>query len=46
MGWLDWLAKEAKNGNTEALAVLRSRRIGQFKAIMYFAQAKLAMARR
>jgi hypothetical protein len=31
MGWLDWLAKEAKNGNTEALAVLRSRRIGQFK---------------
>lgn len=31
MGWLDWLAKEAKNGNAEALAVLRSRRIGQFK---------------
>ncbi len=31
MGWLDWLTSEAKNGNTEALAVLRSRRIGQFK---------------
>ncbi len=31
MGWLDWLAKEAKNGNAEALAVLRSRRIGLFK---------------
>ncbi|MBX3618046.1 TraI/MobA(P) family conjugative relaxase [Nitrosomonas sp.] len=31
MGWLDWLAKEAKNGNSEALAVLRSRRVGQFK---------------
>ena len=31
MGWLDWLAKEAKNGNAEALAVLRSRRSGQFK---------------
>jgi len=31
MGWLDWLAKEAKNGNAEALAVLRSRRVGQFK---------------
>jgi hypothetical protein len=31
MGWLDWLAKEAKNGNAEALAVLRSRRTGQFK---------------
>ncbi|HMW21721.1 MAG TPA: relaxase/mobilization nuclease domain-containing protein [Nitrosomonas sp.] len=31
MGWLDWLAFEAKNGNAEALAVLRSRRIGQFK---------------
>jgi len=31
MGWLDWLAFEAKNGNAEALAVLRSRRTGQFK---------------
>lgn len=31
MGWLDWLAFEAKNGNAEALAVLRSRRVGQFK---------------
>ncbi|MER0203198.1 MAG: relaxase [Nitrosomonas sp.] len=31
MGWLDWLAFEAKNGNAEALAVLRSRRIGLFK---------------
>ncbi len=31
MGWLDWLTKEAKNGNAEALAVLRSRRSGQFK---------------
>jgi hypothetical protein len=31
MGWLDWLAFEAKNGKTQALAVLRSRRIGQFK---------------
>ncbi|WMJ10091.1 TraI/MobA(P) family conjugative relaxase [Nitrosomonas sp. sh817] len=31
MGWLDWLAFEAKNGKTQALAVLRSRRTGQFK---------------
>ena len=31
MGWLDWLTFEAKNGNAEALAVLRSRRVGQFK---------------
>ncbi len=31
MGWLDWLAFEAKNGKTQALAVLRSRRSGQFK---------------
>ncbi|MBX9636176.1 MAG: relaxase/mobilization nuclease domain-containing protein [Nitrosomonas sp.] len=31
MGWLDWLAFEAKNGNAEALTVLRSRREGQFK---------------
>ena len=31
MGWLDWLAKEVKNGNAKALAVLRSRRVGQFK---------------
>ncbi len=31
IGWLDWLAKEARNGNAEALAVLRSRRSGQFK---------------
>jgi hypothetical protein len=31
MGWLDWLAFEAKLGNAEALAVLRSRRSGQFK---------------
>ena len=31
MGWLDWLTLEAKNGNAEALAVLRSRRTGQFK---------------
>ncbi len=31
MGWLDWLAFEAKNGNAEALGVLRSRRTGQFK---------------
>ena len=31
MGWLDWLAFEAKNGNAEALAVLRSRRTGLFK---------------
>ena len=31
MGWLDWLTFEAKNGNAEALAVLRSRRSGQFK---------------
>ncbi len=31
MGWLDWLAFEAKRGNAEALAVLRSRRVGQFK---------------
>jgi TraI-like middle domain/MobA/VirD2-like, nuclease domain/Large polyvalent protein-associated domain 7 len=26
MAWLDWLAKEARHGNIEALAVLRSRR--------------------
>ena len=31
MGWLDWLTIEAKNGNSEALAVLRSRRVDQFK---------------
>ncbi|MCC8996592.1 MAG: hypothetical protein LM517_05985 [Nitrosomonas sp.] len=31
MGWLDWLTKEAKNCNPEALAVLRSRRSRQFK---------------
>jgi len=31
MGWLDWLTFEAKNGNAEALAVLRSRRVGQFQ---------------
>ena len=31
MGWLDWLAFEAKNGKTQALAVLRSRRKCQFK---------------
>jgi len=31
MGWLDWLTFEAKNGNAEALVILRSRRIGQFK---------------
>ncbi|MEQ1815522.1 MAG: TraI/MobA(P) family conjugative relaxase [Nitrosomonas sp.] len=31
MGWLDWLAFEAKLGKTQALAVLRSRRVGQFK---------------
>ncbi|MDV6342503.1 TraI/MobA(P) family conjugative relaxase [Nitrosomonas sp. Is35] len=31
MGWLDWLTFEARNGNAEALAVLRSRRSGQFK---------------
>ncbi|MBS0424105.1 MAG: relaxase/mobilization nuclease domain-containing protein [Proteobacteria bacterium] len=31
MGWLDWLAFEAKNGNAEALGVLRSRRVGEFK---------------
>ncbi|HRB28879.1 MAG TPA: relaxase/mobilization nuclease domain-containing protein [Nitrosomonas sp.] len=31
MGWLEWLAFEAKLGKTQALAVLRSRRIGQFK---------------
>ncbi len=31
MGWLDWLAYEAKLGKTQALAVLRSRRVGQFK---------------
>ncbi|SEQ06537.1 TraI/MobA(P) family conjugative relaxase [Nitrosomonas ureae] len=31
MGWLDWLAFEAKNSNAEALAVLRSRRVGQFQ---------------
>ncbi|MDO8334773.1 MAG: LPD7 domain-containing protein, partial [Nitrosomonas sp.] len=31
MGWLDWLAFEAKLGNSEALAVLRSRRVSQFK---------------
>lgn len=31
MGWLDWLAMEAKKGNVEALAVLRSRRTGKFK---------------
>ncbi|SEQ47114.1 TraI/MobA(P) family conjugative relaxase [Nitrosomonas ureae] len=31
MGWLDWLAFEAKRGNAEALAVLRSRRVDQFK---------------
>ncbi|PXX16124.1 relaxase/mobilization nuclease-like protein [Nitrosomonas ureae] len=30
-GWLDWLAFEAKLGKTQALAVLRSRRAGQFK---------------
>jgi len=29
--WLDWLAFEAKLGNAEALAVLQSRRTGQFK---------------
>ncbi len=29
--WLDWLTFEAKLGNAEALAVLRSRRTGQFK---------------
>ena len=31
MGWLDWLAFEAKLGNAEALTVLRSRRSCQFK---------------
>jgi len=31
MGWLDWLTFEAKNGNAEALAILRSRRFGQFQ---------------
>jgi len=31
MGWLDWLAFEAKLGKTQALVVLRSRRVGQFK---------------
>lgn len=31
MGWLDWLAFEARRGDAEALAVLRSRRVGQFK---------------
>jgi len=31
MGWLDWLTFEAKNGNAEALVVLRSRRVGQFQ---------------
>ncbi len=31
MGWLDWLTFEAKLGKTQALAVLRSRRVGQFK---------------
>ena len=31
MGWLDWLTFEAKNGNTKALAALRSRRSCQFK---------------
>jgi len=31
MGWLDWLTFEAKNGKTQALAVLRSRRVSQFK---------------
>ena len=31
MGWLDWLTIEAKNGNSKALAVLRSRRVDQFK---------------
>jgi len=31
IGWLDWLTFEVKNGNAEALAVLRSRRVGQFK---------------
>ncbi|HRB29844.1 MAG TPA: relaxase/mobilization nuclease domain-containing protein [Nitrosomonas sp.] len=31
MGWLDWLTFEVKLGNAEALAVLRSRRKGQFK---------------
>ena len=31
MGWLDWLTFEAKNGNAEALAILRSRRSGQFQ---------------
>ena len=31
MGWLDWLAKEAKNCNSEAMAILRSRRSCQFK---------------
>ena len=31
MGWLDWLAFEAKRGKTQALAVLRSRRSCQFK---------------
>jgi hypothetical protein len=30
-GWLDWLAFEAKLGKTQALAVLRSRRVDQFK---------------
>ncbi len=31
MGWLDWLTFEAKNGNAETLAILRSRKSGQFK---------------
>ncbi len=30
-GWLDWLTFEAKNGNAETLAILRSRKSGQFK---------------
>jgi relaxase-like protein/DNA relaxase TraI-like protein/conjugative element/phage-associated large polyvalent protein len=29
MAWLDWLAREAKHGNNEALAVLRSRGLGK-----------------
>ncbi|GJM05859.1 MAG: conjugal transfer relaxase TraI [marine bacterium B5-7] len=31
MAWLDWLTKEAKNGNAEALARLRSRKSGRIQ---------------
>ena len=31
LAWLDWLVKEAKHGNDEALEILRSRRANQYQ---------------